>query len=795
LARSFRVDWTRCAAFVALAWVARAQDGSPADGARPNRVDYRIRAELRAPAEDAGSSFQLTGHETVRFENRTAEPAAELWFHAYWNAFANGASTHLRESGGRLRLGAVEDGWGWMRVTSASKVAPGTPTDLLPSLRWRAPDDGNVEDRTVFSLALPEPVAPGGTVSVEIAWESQVPLCMRRTGAKDDFVLMAHWFPKLGVFEGARGWNCHQFHANTEFFSDYGSYEVTLDLPGEYAGRVGGSGVQVLSRPKPDGRVEVAFVAPSSEDQQRLDGVGKRPLVHEFAWTADPDYVVRVDTFRFQHWAEQHRAEVERVERALGEGVDVRLRDVVVTVLVQPEHADQAERYFQATCAALFFYGLWFGEYPYEHVTVVDPAHGAGAGGMEYPTLFTGGTRLFTESEMHQPESVTVHECGHQFWYGLVGNNEFEAAWLDEGFNSYADAEVMSRVYGPSRATTWFGALPVRGVALAARPGGGDWSDALALRRIPLPMLPDPAPLAPSAFLDLWRDQPWLTYAREVSDPRAEDRTRFVRAPVSDPIDTPGWLYVDRESYTVNSYPRTAAALRSLEGLVRGDAFLRGMRHYAATWRYAHPGPDDFFAAFQAGDGLDQDLGWFFDELFGGVGTVDWSVGVEQKPAREPRGYFEDAAGGWALRADDGAVDGAGGADDRGDRDDRRGARDETDDEDHPGPWRIDVVLRRAGTLALPLDVELAFDDGSTERLVWGREEQLAAAWKRILHESSAKKLSSVRLDPDQRYFLDADQSNDQWHAAEDSVAPLRWGERALSQYAQTLFWSMGIGG
>ena len=90
-------------------------------------------------------------------------------------------------------------------------------------------------------------------------------------------------------------------------------------------------------------------------------------------------------------------------------------------LLLQPEHAGQAERHFDATRVALRFYGEWFGAYPYGHVTVVDPAWQSGAGGMEYPTLFTAGTRWLAPRHVMQPESVTVHEAGHQFWYGIVG--------------------------------------------------------------------------------------------------------------------------------------------------------------------------------------------------------------------------------------------------------------------------------------------------------------------------------------------------------------------------------------
>ena len=186
--------------------------------------------------------------------------------------------------------------------------------------------------------------------------------------------------------------------------------------------------------------------------------------MHDFAWTADPRFKLRRDTFNYDLWRAHFPSEVAAVAGGAGRGQEPAPAHVDVTVLIHPEREDQGERHFEATCAALFFYGLWFGEYPYEHITVVDPAWGArAAGGMEYPTLFTAGTRLFTRRSMHSPEGVTVHECGHQFWYGLVGNNEFEAAWLDEGFNSYTDSEVLWRVYGRARVDhRLLAALPFR---------------------------------------------------------------------------------------------------------------------------------------------------------------------------------------------------------------------------------------------------------------------------------------------------------------------------------------------
>jgi hypothetical protein len=751
-----------------LAGEAGLASAGPQEPGPANRADYRIHARLD------GETKRIDGELELRWTNRSGESVDELWFHLYLNAFSNNRSTHLVESKGKLRDKKIEEGWGWSRVHAlrVEGAAGGGFQDVLPTLAYQRPDDGNEEDRTVFTVDLPRPVASGETVAVQVEWEAQLPRVRRRTGYKDDFLLVAQWFPKLGVYEAGRGWNCHQFHRDTEFFSDYGTYEVTLDLPIEYEGRIGASGVKVNDSPKGD-RIEVRFVAPSPADQRRLDAFGKSPLVHDFTWTASTRTVHPAfrQTFRFRDWAERFPDEVEKARVLFGE--EPRLRDVDVTVLVQPEHAAQAERHFRATCAALFFYGLWFGEYPYEHVTVVDPAWGAAAGGMEYPTLFTCGTRLFASEDTHRPESVTIHECGHQFWYGLVGNNEFEAAWLDEGFNSFTDAEVLWRVYGARRETTEYARVPVDGERVADLPGGGTLAKALAAQELPLPFTGRTARLLASAGpLDAWRDQPLLTFAPQWTDPREGDRTGYLDDPDTDPIETHGWRYADRESYATNSYPRTAAVLRTLRGLVGEPAFLRGMRHHAREWRYAHPYPADFYRSFQEGAGLDVE--WALRELFQGTGTVDWSVAVTQERRSEPRGFFQGEGGEFLERA--------------------RKAKGEPSEDGPKAPWTIEVELRKKGELCLPLPVRLTFEDGQTREEVWTREEQLSATWKRLTFEGESK-LRSVELDPARAYYIDRDRSNDQWHDESDALAPWRWSERVLAQFQHYLHFAQGLGG
>lgn len=732
----------------------------------PCRADYAIRVRY----EEEGR--RLTGDEVIQWHNESSDDVPDLWFHLYWNAFANNRSTHLVESGGELRGVEAQREWGWQRITSIEVRGQ----ELLPLLQWRPADDGRDADKTVFSVRLGQAVRPGEELEVRVRWEARIPRVRRRTGYKDDFLFIAQWFPKLGVYEAGNGWNCHQFHANTEFFSDYGVYDVTLDLPQRYAGRIGASGVQVEADRIADGRVVARFVAPSPADQALTDATGRAPRVHDFTWTADPRYVKREFTFRWQPWAERYANEVKEVALTLGRAIDeVALRDVDVTVLLQPEHAELAERHFDATSCSLFFYGLWFGGYPYQHVTCVDPAWGGGAaGGMEYPTLFTAGSRMFATPAMQTPESVTVHECGHQFWYGLVGNNEFEAAWLDEGFNTFTQSEAMAIHYGNVARTTDFGELPFAGVPTVRAPGGAGIADALALRRIALPGI-ELAPLRSSGWLDWWRDQPLLTYARSSDDLRWRDRNGYLADPDSDPVDTAGWLYVDNQSYRQNSYRRTAVNLRTLQGMVGRERFLRGMRLYSERFRYQHPYPPDFFDTFC--EGAQADATEFFQQAFRSTATVDWSVEVRQRNESDEKGWFLDAQGAWVER-------------------DTR-AEDEAGKPVEGQRWLPELVVRRKGVLYLPLKLEVTFESGEQQQFLWTVEEQRRATWWKPLEPgtSVSSKVIAAVLDPERVYFLDTDMSNNQWYARTEHTSSLRWSERVFSQYAQLLHWFGGLGG
>jgi hypothetical protein len=517
----------------------------------PRNASYTITARLD-PA-----SRTLKGEALLTWRNIATIPATSLRFHLYYNAWRNTRSTWLREaavSGATDLVERPEADWGWIDVTSLKLVGTsGAPVDLTSGLRFIAPDDGNRDDRTVAEVALGSPVPPGQTVNVQIAWSSRVPRTFARTGVIGNYYFLGQWFPKIGVLQ-ENGWNCHQFHLATEFFADFGIYDVRLTVPNGWI--VGATGVERGRRDEGDGTTTHHYYA---ED------------VHDFAWTTSPDYVERTE--RFGH---------------------PKLPPVAMRLLLQPEHVHQAERHFEAARATLKYYGEWFGPYPYSNITIIDPAYQSGADGMEYPTLFTAGTSWIAPRRVADPEGVTVHEAGHQFWYGIVATNEFEHAWMDEGFNTFSTARTMEQFFGPE--------------AYSKRYFGG---------------------LVPWVFED-------LELTRAVDGNRMNGYRRFGDRDVQ---STPTWRYFPGTSGTI-TYNKTALWLNTLERMLGWETLQRIMSTYFARYSFKHPEPQDFFAVVNEVSG--RDMTWFFDQVYRSSVTFDYGVQEFTSEEISDRGYFGD---------------------------------------------------------------------------------------------------------------------------------------------------------
>ena len=561
--------------------------------------------------------------ETLTYHNLTGQALDRFPFHLYLNGFQPKATwVHEAHRDGNFRSTTFEDAWdpkhsGSSDVTSLEVVGMG---DLTKQMKFVSPDDGNPDDKTVFEVQLPRPVPPGQDVVFKIKFHAVFPEVIARTGYKRTFLLAGQWFPKVGVWwHGA--WNCHQFHALTEFFADFGTYDVNITLPKSYI--IGATGVQTGEKQNADGTKTVAFHA---ED------------VHDFAWTADPNFKVVDSEF------------------------DGSVGAVKVRLLTYEGHESSWDRYISIMQQTMKRFDEWYGPYPYAQITVVDPPHGAEeAGGMEYPTFITGDTVWWAfKGEKLFPEGVTEHEFGHQYWYGMVATNEFENAWLDEGINSYTEVKVLDDIYS--------------------------------------------------------RDTSVLDFLGAQLGDSGLQREQYLNRPDFDSLSRPSYTDMSFGSYGAISYGKTATMLLTLETVV-GEKTLRDALHnYFMKYRFTHPTQEDFLRTVN--ETAQQDLGWYWQQAVYGTQMLDYEV---SRAESNPVNWFDPKL------------------------EEKKG---ETE-------YETQVVLHRKGEFVFPVDAEIKFDNGETDRVRWDGRDR----WVRYVYTKKAQ-VVSVQIDPDYRVTMDRDYLN-----------------------------------
>ena len=396
-------------ALVAQAGAASQEAAAPIPGGRsPRNASYTIDARLDVPTRT------VAGREVITWRNISAQPTSELRLHLYYNAWRNERSSFLRSARrGPRPLSLAEygpDDWAYCEVESVRWIAGDARDAAAASLptRFIQPDDGNPDDRTLLQVTLPGPVAPGESVRLEVAWKLKIPRPFTRVGVRGDYYLVGHWFPKVAVLGADGTWNAHQF-IQTEFFADFGVYDVSLTVPAGW--KLGATGSRLSTTRNPDQTETHRFHA---ED------------VHDFAWTTSPRFHVFTD--RFEHPG---------------------LPPVDIELLLMPDHLFLRDRYMASAKAALQHFGLWFRPYAWDRLTVVDPPSESNTGGMEYPMFVTAESRWLTLPTNRLAEANTLHEAAHMWFQGAVANNEFEDAWLDESLATYAHRRLVDTIYSP----------------------------------------------------------------------------------------------------------------------------------------------------------------------------------------------------------------------------------------------------------------------------------------------------------------------------------------------------------
>ncbi len=660
-------------------------------------VNYDIKAEL-VPDEKA-----VHGTQTLIWLNDSEDSITELQFHLYLNAFKNNLSSFMKESKGSHRgFKADMENWGYIDV---EKIQIKDGPDLTPTMEYIQPDDGNEDDRTVMKVSLPQPIPPQGTMTLDIEFYSKLPKVFARSGFYENYFMVGQWFPKIGVWWKGE-WNCHQYHLNSEFFADYGIYKVEITAPEEYV--VGATGRRIEELQNDDGTKTYIHY---QED------------VHDFAWTACPDYV-------------EHR------EQFILEDPPV---DTEMILLIHRTHMNHKERYLSSLKHAIEFYSQNYGPYPYPTITLVDPAPGAfGAGGMEYPTLFTGMTFRWLPEGLRMPEMVTIHEFGHGYWYGIVGSNEFEEAWLDEGINSYSEAKAMAKYYGEE-----------------------------------------------GSMIDLW--------GMKISDDVMQ-RAQIIGMSKLDPIVKKSWEYYSFGTYAGNSYQKASLMLLTLENFLSEEVMKKIMKTYFERWQFKHPTSSDFVEV--AEEVSDQDLSWFFDQILYSPDKLDYAIRkIKSEKVREPEGILEDTeaevieleAKDMGKEPEEENVEKAIEDIETKDEEEVKDEEGEKDNEDEEGEeneeeaekekiYRSEVVVVRKGELFFPQEILIIFEDSEEIWEEWDGKER----WKRFVYYKPHK-IKSAQVDPEHKVLLDVNFTNNSLMREPNRAFPLKCAMRLMCTFQTIL--------
>ena len=489
-------------------------------------VAYQIEAKLDP------DKHTIAATETLTYRNLTGQPQQTFPFHLSLNAFQPQSTfmTEVRLSG--TRGSGPDSDWNPKHFGSITvdKLEVEGAGDLTGKMEFIQPDDHNTQDHTVFQVTLPKPVAPGASVQFRMTFHDVLPQVVERTGYAHDFTMVGQWFPKVGVW-WKNAWNCHQFHATTEFFADFGTFDVKLTVPQNEI--LGAAADLVSSTDNSDGTKTATY---HSED------------VHDFSWAASPTFTVVEDT-----WT--------------GSQGPVKIR-----MLMSPGHSSTTARYMKALKGSLQLFDQWYGPYPYGRITVIDPPHGGiDAGGMEYPTLITGGTSVFMPKGLLVPEVVIEHEFGHQYWYGMVATNEFEEAWLDEGINSYTEVKVMDQLYG--------------------------------------------------------RDTSVVNFPFVQMGEVGQQQIAYFSTPDRDPLSRFAWQFINSNSYGGITYGKTATMLLTLEKVIGEDTLRQALHTYFMRYRFTHPTGEDFLKTIEEVSG--KDLHWYFNQAVYGTQILDYAVGKD----------------------------------------------------------------------------------------------------------------------------------------------------------------------
>lgn len=510
-------------------------------------VDYTIQVRL----DD--HKHMLSGFETFVYHNHSPNTLDFLYIHLWPNAY-NGSKTALEKQ-------QYQDGDQLLRFGADSLKG------FIDSLDFRVNDqparlEYDPQNPDIAKLWLPESLKPGVSVTVSTSFRVKIPSGrISRLGHIGQSYQITQWYPKPAVYD-QNGWNQIPYLNQGEFYSEFGSYDVSITLPKNYV--VGATGdlqteseyafleekVDFTQKFLADGtkiKGDWNKFPPSSDTLKTIRYVQHK--VHDFAWFADKRYQVLKGEITLPHSG----------------------RTVTSWAMFTPRNGYLWKESLEYIHDGIHYYSLWNGDYPYNQVTAVDGTISAG-GGMEYPNV----TVIGNCSKAIDLEVVIVHEVGHNWFYGILGTNERVHGWMDEGMNTLNE---MRYVYTKYPENTYLSDMLFGGKIHFDHLSHYDSGD----------------------------------YMYRVDAGLGEDQ----------PIETHSARFTSL-NYGAIMYQKTGLVFNYLKQYLGDSVFDRCMRAYYDEWSFKHPEPKDMQQVLERVSG--KDLNWLFHDLIQTTNHIDYKL-------------------------------------------------------------------------------------------------------------------------------------------------------------------------
>jgi hypothetical protein len=513
-------------------------------------VNYKMNVVLN------DSLHSLSALEEITYINRSPQQLEFIYFHLWPNAYKNNETALAKQL---LKLGRTE-----LYFSKASERGYIDSIDFKvngKSIKW----EYDKEHIDICKLILNEPLKPGESIIITTPFYLKIPDAkFSRLGHTGQAYYITQWYPKPAVFDNT-GWHQMPYLDQGEFYSEFGTFDVTVSLPENYLLCATGDRVdandeeQLLKRKAQETRKHIDNLdykkaensfPPSSKNLKTIRF--KQSLVHDFAWFADKRFYILNEQIELPHSK----------------------RRVETWVYFTPANAELWKDAIHYVSESTVFYSQVNGDYPYNQVTAVDGSIMAG-GGMEYPNI----TVIGEAGSAIELDMTIAHEVGHNWFYGILGSNERDFPFMDEGINSLCEMRYMRAKYPNKK--------------IAEFVGRNSTFKLFGVNKIPL-----------------WRyhEISFFTALRKRTDqPIKLSSTEF-----------------SETNYGSVVYSKTALVFDYLLDYMGENNFNTAMQVYFERYKFKHPSPDDLFKTLSEVSG--KDLSAFQKHLINSTDHIDYAI-------------------------------------------------------------------------------------------------------------------------------------------------------------------------